>query len=68
MLDREKLTILHLAASNEDWIAAAEACQELSLEFKGTRDEFFVEELELAVSNHDSELLAIILDVVSVPN
>lgn len=68
MLNRDKLTVLNLAASDEDWIAAAEACQELSLESKGTKDEFFVEELELAVSNHDAELLAIILDTVSVPD
>ena len=48
-LDSDKLVLLKTAAEEEDWLSAADVCLEISLESKGTKDEFFVEELELAV-------------------
>ena len=62
MFDRAKLESVKQAAEREDWTAAADVCAELSLASRGTRDEFYAQELELAVSHHDAELLGIIRD------
>ena len=62
MLDRVKLGRLKQVSAAGDWVAAADACLELSLASKGTKDEFFVEELELAVRLKDAERLEFIID------
>jgi hypothetical protein len=62
MLDRLKLERLREASAADDWAAAADVCLKLSLESKGTKDEFNVEELALTVRLKDAERLAVIID------
>ncbi len=62
MLDQGNLKRLKQTSANGDWIEATDVAVELSLEAKGTPDEFFVEELELAVRLKDAERLAVVID------
>ena len=62
MLDQVKLKQLNQASADGDWTAAADICLELSLESKGTTDEFHVEELERAVRLQDADGLEIIIN------
>lgn len=67
MLDPVKLRRLKQAATYGDWIGASEIALELSLESKGTRDEFIVEALPLAVRSQDAEWLAVIINELTAP-
>lgn len=60
MLDQVKLRGLQQASAVGDWITATDVVFELSLESKGTSDEFVVEALELAVLVHGAERLVVI--------
>ncbi len=62
MLDQVKLRGLKQASTDGDWIAATDVALELSLESKGTTDDFYVEELGLAVRLRDAEGLTVIID------
>ncbi len=62
MLDQVKLRRLKQAPTDDDWVAASDIALELSLESKGTADEFYVEELAGAVRRKDTEWLAFIID------
>jgi hypothetical protein len=62
VLDPVKLRRLKQAATDGDWLASSDIALELSLESKGTPDEFFVEERQLAVRLKDAERLAVTID------
>ena len=68
MLDQVRLRRLKQTSSDGDWIAAADVCLELSLESKGTPDEFLVEELPPAVRSQDTEWLAVIIKELTAPD
>lgn len=55
MLVRVKLELLKQLVERDDWIIATDLALELSLESKGTLDEFIVEALPLAVRSQDAE-------------
>ena len=61
MLNRAKLTLLTQAVERGDWTRAADVCLELSIEAKGTPDEFLVVALPPAVRSQDAEWLAVII-------
>ena len=65
MIDQVKLRRLKQTSADGDWPAATDVALELSLDSKGTTDEFNVEELELAVRLKDAERLAVIIDELS---
>ncbi len=65
MLDQVKLRRLKQASTDGDWVAATDVALELSLDSKGTPDEFLVEELQLAVGLKDAERLAVTIDELS---
>ncbi len=62
MIDQVKLRRLKQTSSDGDWVAASDIALELSIESKGTTDEFYVEELGLAVRVQDAEGLSVIID------
>ena len=62
MIDQVKLRRLKQTSSDGDWVAASDIALELSVESKGTPDEFYVEELGLAVRLQDAEGLAVMID------
>lgn len=62
MLDQGNLKRLRETSAAGDWIVASDVALELSLESKETPDEFFVEELQLAVRLKDAARLAAIID------
>ncbi len=62
VLNAYRLKQLKQASGAEDWTAAADICLKLSLESKGTRDEFCVEELAGAVRRKDAEWLEFIIN------
>ena len=66
MCDQVKLRRLKQTSTDGDWVAATDVALELSLESKGTPDEFFIEELELAVRLKDAERLAMIIDELAI--
>ena len=68
MLDQVKLRRLKQTSSDGDWVAAADVCLELSLESKGTTDEFLVEALPPAVRSQDAEWLAVIINELTAPD
>ena len=57
-----RLKQLKQASGAQDWTAAADICLKLSLESKGTKDEFYVEEMAVAVQRKDTEWLEFIID------
>jgi len=65
VLNAYRLKQLKQASGAEDWTAAADICLELSLKSKGTRDEFYVEEMATAVQRKDTEWLEFIIDQVT---
>ena len=62
MLDQVKLRGLKQTSSDGDWMVATDVALELSLESKGTTDEFYVEEFERIVRLQDAEGLTVIID------
>ena len=62
MLDQVKLRRLKQTSTDGDWIAATDVALELSLESKGTKDEFCVEEMAMAVRRKDTEWLEFIIN------
>ncbi len=65
MLDQVKLRRLKQTSADGDWIAATDVALELSQESKGTKDEFYVEEMAVAVQRKDTEWLEFIIDQVT---
>jgi hypothetical protein len=61
MLDRAKLELLKQAVERDDWIAASDVFQELSLTAQGTDDVFYTEALSSAVRLREPEWLSSIL-------
>ena len=57
-----RLKQLKQASGAEDWAAAADICLKLSLESKGTTDEFYVDEMAMAVRREDTEWLEFIIN------
>ena len=57
-----RLKQLKQASEAEDWAAAADICLKLSLESKGTTDEFYVDEMAMAVRRKDTEWLEFIIN------
>ena len=60
MVDPVKLRRLKQAPTDGDWLAASDIALELSLESRGTPDEFIVEALPRAVRSQDAGWLAVI--------
>jgi len=61
MFDRAKLELLKQAVERNDWIAASEVFQELSLSAQGTDDVFYTKALSSAVRLREPEWLSSIL-------
>ena len=61
MFDRAKLELLKQAVERNDWIAASEVFQELSLSAQGTDDVFYTKALSSAVRLRETEWLSSIL-------
>jgi len=68
VLDQVKWRRLKQASTDDDWIVATDVALELSLESKGTMDEFYVEQLERIVRLQDAEGLTVIIDYLVVSN
>ena len=49
MFDRAKLELLKQAVERDDWLAASEVFEELSLTAQGTDDRFYTEALSSAL-------------------
>ncbi len=62
VLNAYRLKQLKQASGAEDWTAAADICLKLSLESKETTDEFYAEELAMAVQRKDTEWLEFIIN------
>ncbi len=67
MIDQLKLRRLKQTFSDGDRVAATDVALELSLESKGTTDEFYVEALAMAVRSQDAEWLASIINELTAP-
>ncbi len=68
MLDQVKLRRLKQASTDDDWIAATNVALELSLESKGTPEEFLADALPPAVRSQDAEWLAVIINELTAPD
>ena len=61
MFDRAKLELLKQAVERDDWLAASEVFEELSLTAQGTDDRFYTEVLSSALRLREPEWLSSIL-------
>ena len=68
MLDRAKLELLRQAVERDDWVAASEVFEELSLTAQGTDDRFYTEALSSAVRLREPGWLSSILFELSRPS
>ena len=68
MLDQVKLRRLKQSSADGDWIAATDVALELSLESKGTSEEFVAEGLPIAVRSQNAEWLAVIINELTAPD
>ena len=61
MLDRAKLELLKQAVERDDWLAASEVLEDLSLSAQGIDDHFYTQALSSAVRLREREWLSSIL-------
>ncbi len=68
MIDQVKLRRLKQTSSDGDWVAATDVALELSLESKGTLEQFIAEGLPIAVRSQHTEWLAVIINELTAPD